>query len=48
METREMKEALAKLSMGYTPMTRAELSSVVAAEWERMGKIVSAVGLTID
>lgn len=48
METKEMKEALSKLSMDYTPMTRVELSSMVAAEWERMGKIVSAAGMRID
>lgn len=43
-----MKEALNKLSTDYTPMTRVDLTSTVAAEWERMGKIVSAAGMRVD
>ena len=48
MQTKEMADALNRLSMDYVPMTRAQLSSMVSTEWERMGKVVNAAGMRVD
>ena len=48
MEGKDVQESLAKLSMDYSPMTRQQLSAMVASEWNRVGKIVTAAGMKVD
>ena len=48
LEAPDIREAFLGLSMDISPMTREQLSAMVAREWTRMGKVVAASGARID